>query len=121
MKALSQLDCSTIYLRQEEIENILDGFYEAIWEIVEECDDARSPEQSHRCPANPIKVLKSEDIENQRGIYGSDRKADSVNLRRHLRECLRSNHLATQLSHLTKDEVSVLRSAVELVTESHRS
>lgn len=62
-----------------------------------------------------------EDIESQRDIYDSDRKADGVNLKRTLREGLRDERFSSTVDKLSEREVGALQNAINLVSTRSRT
>ena len=56
-----------------------------------------------------------EAIESQREIYEADRKADSVNLKRLLRDCLRQEDIHNEVLDLAEHEFFSFKNALQLV------
>ncbi|EJD04727.1 kinase-like protein [Fomitiporia mediterranea MF3/22] len=102
LRVLSRLPPLQSYLRQGEVSDLLDLQHEACWVYVQSSNDE----------------FMREDIETQREIYKADHNADLGNLKRLLRDCLRKNDLSQQLSRLSPQEVSALRSAINLELQS---
>ncbi|KAI5117272.1 hypothetical protein M0805_001002 [Coniferiporia weirii] len=98
LKQLCQASPLVSYLKQGEVAGLLDDLYDSCWAFVQSYEDD----------------LVREDIEAHREIYVSERRVDSVNLRRLLRDCLRRDDLQQLLINMTRRELLSIQGAVKL-------
>ena len=98
----------------------LDAVYDAVWTFANGCRIVSSIPFAHHTKSLFAQRVSQddvcEDIEMQRTMYESDRKADGIGLKRTLKDVLRNGVRDDVLNKLSEKEVAALYNAVKFVS-----